>query len=71
VDAHQTTGYDDMRIARVKGARREVRRELAEISRAVLDLHRRDVPHEPRSCTLCQAAAQTAPSPAHPDDFVL
>jgi hypothetical protein len=55
---HQTTGYDDMRIARVKGARREVRRELAEISRAVIDLHRRDLPHEPRSCTLCEAARQ-------------
>jgi hypothetical protein len=55
---HQTTGYDDMRIARVKGARREVRRELAEISRALLDLHRREVPHELRACTLCQAAAK-------------
>lgn len=53
---HQTTGYDDMRIARVKGARREVRRELAGISRAVLDLHRRDEPHGPRTCPLCQAA---------------
>jgi hypothetical protein len=57
---HQTTGYDDMRIARVKGARREVRRELAEISRALLDLHRREVPHEVRSCTLCQAAASAS-----------
>ncbi|MBS1120588.1 MAG: hypothetical protein H6Q90_2816 [Deltaproteobacteria bacterium] len=57
---HQTTGYDDMRIARVKGARREVRRELAEISRSLLDLHRRDTPHEPRGCTLCQAAAKPA-----------
>ena len=53
---HQTTGYDELRIARVKGARREVRRELAELSRAVLDLHRRDASHEPRACTLCQAA---------------
>jgi hypothetical protein len=64
---HQTTGYDDMRIARVKGARREVRRELAEISRAVLDLHRSDVPHESRRCTLCQAAAAGDASSAHPD----
>jgi hypothetical protein len=39
---HQTTVYDQMKIERVKGRRREVRRELAEISRAVLDLHRRD-----------------------------
>jgi hypothetical protein len=54
---HQTTRYDDMSIARVKGARREVRRELAEISRALLDLHRRDDPHAPSACPLCQAAA--------------
>jgi hypothetical protein len=57
---HQTTGYDDMRIARVKGARREVRRELADVSRALLDLHRRDDPHAPRTCPLCQAAAPVA-----------
>lgn len=57
---HQTTGYDDMRIARVKGARREVRRELAEISRAVLALHQRDDPHPPRGCPLCQAAETPA-----------
>lgn len=57
---HQTTGYDDMSVPRVKGARREVRRELAEVSRAVLDLHRRDDPHTPRSCPLCQAAAAPA-----------
>lgn len=52
---HQTTAYDDMRIARVKGARREVRRELAEVSRALLDVHRRDVPHAASACTLCTA----------------
>ncbi len=55
---HQTTAYDHMRIARVKGARREVRRELAEISRAVLDLHRRDVPHPGSTCPLCSAVYQ-------------
>ncbi|WP_164017723.1 DUF2293 domain-containing protein [Pyxidicoccus trucidator] len=64
---HQTTTYDDMRIARVKGARREVRRELAEISRAVLDLHRRDVPHGPSACPLCTAlAAPVKPRPDSP-----
>ncbi|MBN1205526.1 MAG: DUF2293 domain-containing protein [Myxococcaceae bacterium] len=52
---HQTTGYDDMRIARVKGARREARRELAELSRALLDVHRRDVPHTAATCPLCRA----------------
>lgn len=52
---HQTTAYDSMKIARVKGERREVRRELATISRAVLDLHRRDVAHAPGACPLCKA----------------
>lgn len=53
---HQTTGYDDMRIERVAGRRREVRRELAQLSRAVLDLHRRDLPHAAQACPLCTAA---------------
>jgi hypothetical protein len=52
---HQTTAYDHLRIPRVKGKRREVRRELAQISRAVLDLHRRDVPHMIAPCSLCTA----------------
>ncbi len=53
---HQTTAYDHMKIARVKGARRQVRRELAEISRAVLDLHRREAPvHVKAACPLCKA----------------
>ncbi len=52
---HQTTAYDTLEIPRVKGQRREVRRELAQMSRAVLDLHRRDVPHELRTCSLCAA----------------
>ena len=52
---HQTTAYDHMKIARVAGARREVRRDLAEISRAILDLHRQELPHAPRGCPLCTA----------------
>lgn len=52
---HQTTAYDRMSIPRIKGVRRQVRRELAEISRAVLDLHRRDVPHGIDGCPLCAA----------------
>lgn len=52
---HQTTAYDSMRIERVAGRRREVRRELAQISRALLDLHRRDVAHAPHACSLCTA----------------
>ncbi|HEY0839990.1 MAG TPA: DUF2293 domain-containing protein [Vulgatibacter sp.] len=55
---HQTTAYDHMRIARVKGERREVRRALAEVSRAVLELHRGDVPHGRSACPLCTALAK-------------
>ena len=63
---HQTTRYDDMRIERVKGRRREVRRELAEISRAVIEMHRANAPHAPHACTLCSAVARAEP----PDDFL-
>jgi hypothetical protein len=52
---HQTTAYDNLKIARVKGARRQVRRDLAEVSRAILDLHRKDAPHAAQSCPLCKA----------------
>ena len=37
---HQTTAYDNMSIARVKGKRREVRRMLAEQSRRLLEKYR-------------------------------
>lgn len=57
---HQTTTYDRMAIPRVAGKRREVRRELAQISRAVLDLHRTDAPHGAHACPLCTAAAAAA-----------
>jgi hypothetical protein len=69
---HQTTAYDSMSIPRVAGKRREVRRELATISRAILDLHRRDAPHAPSACPLCTAlpvrttAARTAQTPSQP-----
>lgn len=38
---HHTTGYDDMSIPRHKGARREVRRQLAARSRELLSRYRR------------------------------
>ncbi len=38
---HQTTAYDSMKIARVRGNRREVRRMLAQRSRELLDRYRR------------------------------
>lgn len=37
---HQTTGYDDMKIPRVKGMRREVRKQLAARSRRLLSGYR-------------------------------
>lgn len=62
---HQTTAYDNMRIERVAGRRREVRRELATISRGVLDLHRRDVPHAVAPCPLCRVLAAAASAPVN------
>jgi hypothetical protein len=38
---HQTTGYDSIKIPRVKGQRREVRRMLAQRSRELLEAYRR------------------------------
>ena len=51
---HQTTEYDDLRIARVRGERRRVRGELARRSRSLLDQHRGGG-HSGGGCTLCQA----------------
>ena len=41
---HQTTGYDSMKIARIKGKRREVRRMLAQRSKELLGRYRRGEP---------------------------
>jgi len=54
---HQTTAYDHLKIARVKGRRREVRRELAESSRNVLDRHRSGASHQVDGCPLCEVLA--------------
>ena len=48
---HQTTAYDQMKIARVKGQRREVRRALAAESRRRLDAYRRGT-DAPAGCPL-------------------
>jgi hypothetical protein len=40
---HQTTGYDSMQIARIKGERREVRRMLAQRSKQLLNNYRQGV----------------------------
>ena len=53
---HQATGYDSMHIPRVKGARRDVRRQLAARSKALLSRYRRG--DEPAGdCPLLRAVA--------------
>jgi len=64
---HQTTAYDDMKIPRVKGMRREVRRMLAERSRRLLSSYRRGEPHEGR-CPLSHALEQARPSSSEHDE---
>lgn len=54
---HQATGYDRMKIARVKGRRREVRRELAAQSMAMLQPYRGGETVD-GSCPLQQALAK-------------
>lgn len=54
---HQTTLYDHMQIARVKGERRKVRRALAEGSRALLNDYRRGRDINPDTCPLWRAIA--------------
>lgn len=52
---HQTTAYDNLKIARVRGKRREVRRELAAESRRLLARYRAGQPVDRRTCPLQQA----------------
>lgn len=52
---HQTTAYDHMSIARVKGRRREVRRELARKSNQLLERYRAGDSVDPAACPLRQA----------------
>lgn len=56
---HQTTGYDSMKIARVKGKRREVRRMLAVRSKELLASYRRGTEGS-RSCPLATAVLRVA-----------
>ncbi len=51
---HATTAYDRLRIPRVKGKRREVRRMLAERSRQLLDRYRRGEMIAGADCPLLQ-----------------
>lgn len=52
---HQTTAYDRLQIPRVKGMRRQVRRELAAIAHALLGRHRTGTAHSAAECPLCRA----------------
>ena len=52
---HATTAYDNMKIARVKGKRREVRRMLAEESRRLLKGYRVGEDVDPKQCQLWRA----------------
>jgi hypothetical protein len=55
---HQTTLYDEMKIARIKGERREVRRMLAQQSRELLKSYRDGVVVPPGKCELRKALAK-------------
>jgi hypothetical protein len=60
---HATTAYDNMKIPRVKGKRREIRRMLAERSRQLLETYRAG--HEvDRTCPLRRALSDTNHSPS-------
>lgn len=56
---HQTTAYDNMRIPRQKGSRREVRRQLAAESRRLLDRYRNGG-EVPLNCPLRRAIVEDA-----------
>ncbi len=58
---HATTAYDNMKIPRVQGRRREVRRMLAERSRRLLEKYRAGHTVDP-ACPLKQALSSTGPS---------
>ncbi len=56
---HQATPYESLRIARVKGRRREVRRELAQQSVRLLNRYRNGELIKPETCPLLKALAKT------------
>ncbi|MFC1468136.1 DUF2293 domain-containing protein [Verrucomicrobiota bacterium] len=52
---HQTTAYDTMQIARIKGRRREIRRELAARSKRLLSAYREGRDINFATCPLARA----------------
>jgi TfoX/Sxy family transcriptional regulator of competence genes len=66
---HQTSDYDRRHVARVKGERRAVRRQIAAQSRQLLERYRRGEAVVPATCPLQQALAAgggTPPTPREP-----
>ncbi|MDD3154156.1 MAG: DUF2293 domain-containing protein [Victivallaceae bacterium] len=59
---HRTTGYDDMKIAKVRGERREVRRELGARSRQLLAGYRQGVEVDASRCPLAIALSRRSAS---------
>ena len=55
---HQTTGYDSLKIARVKGERRAVRKSLAQQSAALLASYRQGQVIVPEGCPLQKAMSK-------------
>lgn len=56
---HATTAYDEMKIARIKGKRREVRRQLAQQSRTLLEKYRQGTAID-NNCLLRQTLVELA-----------
>jgi hypothetical protein len=62
---HQTTGYDGMKVPRVKGKRREIRRMLAQRSKELLARYRQGAASKD-GCPLQAALAGLVPRPVTP-----
>jgi hypothetical protein len=59
---HQTTAYDSLKIARVRGRRREVRRQLAERSAEILAMYRSGRPFDESLCPLRAVLTEDGPA---------
>ncbi len=66
---HQTTAYDNMPIARIKGRRREVRRMLAQRSKALLMRYRQGEEVGGASCLLQKALGNPSATGFQPSAF--
>ena len=64
---HQTSDYDRLHVARIKGERREVRRRIAAQSRRLLERYRRGEVIDPATCPLQRALAALGAGPRTAD----